>query len=142
MNIEAFNIPGVFTEKILNKTTVSMGNKMTTQASSFANKLNHLLKPESLESSSPYIQKSLLRLKSLDDKYNHMIRIGHDHEHNYCSLCGSMIESDGSCPLCIVPTILCGNSVAENQAIQNQAISQVNSLPCKMGGLTLRSSKK
>lgn len=36
-------------------------------------------------------------------------------EDKYCSLCGSMIEEDGSCPLCGVPVFISGNGQSRNQ---------------------------
>lgn len=42
-------------------------------------------------------------------------------EDKYCFLCGSMIEEDGSCPLCGVPVFISGNGRS-----RNQNISQVN----------------
>lgn len=38
-------------------------------------------------------------------------------EDKYCSLCGSMIKEDGSCPLCGVPTFISGNGRSGNQKI-------------------------
>ncbi len=37
-------------------------------------------------------------------------------EDKYCSLCGSMIKEDGSCPLCSVPTFISGNGRSGNQS--------------------------
>lgn len=38
-------------------------------------------------------------------------------EDKYCSLCGSMIKEDGSCPMCGAPTFISGNGRAGNQKI-------------------------
>lgn len=46
-------------------------------------------------------------------------------EDKYCSLCGSMIKEDGSCPLCGVPTFISGNGRSGNQKIAQAASSQV-----------------
>ena len=43
-------------------------------------------------------------------------------ENKYCSLCGSRIRADGSCPICIIPTFISGNKQS-----YNQNVSQVNS---------------
>lgn len=43
-------------------------------------------------------------------------------EDRYCSLCGSRIKEDGSCPICIVPTFISGKKQSHNQNI-----SQINS---------------
>ena len=48
-------------------------------------------------------------------------------EDKYCSLCGSMIKEDGSCPMCGVPTFISGNGRSGNQkiaqAVSSQAVS-------------------
>ena len=31
-------------------------------------------------------------------------------ENKYCSLCGSRVKADGSCPICIIPTFISGNA--------------------------------
>ncbi len=36
-------------------------------------------------------------------------------EDKFCSLCGSMIKEDGSCPLCGTPTFISGNGRSGNQ---------------------------
>ena len=43
-------------------------------------------------------------------------------EDEFCSLCGSRLKPDGSCPICIVPTFISGN---KRSFIQN--VSQANS---------------
>ena len=45
-------------------------------------------------------------------------------EDKYCSLCGSMIKEDGSCPMCGVPTFISGNGRSGNQRIAQAASSQ------------------
>ncbi|MCI8284869.1 MAG: hypothetical protein HFE90_06335 [Firmicutes bacterium] len=35
----------------------------------------------------------------------------------YCSLCGSAINEDGSCPICIVPVFISGNGNISNQNV-------------------------
>ena len=42
-----------------------------------------------------------------------------------CSLCGSMIKEDGSCPLCGVPTFISGNGRSGNQKISQAASSHM-----------------
>lgn len=44
-------------------------------------------------------------------------------EDKYCSLCGSMIKEDGSCPLCGVPTFISGNGRTGNQNVSQAASS-------------------
>lgn len=57
--------------------------------------------------------KSLQRLHCLKDEVNQLSEL----EDKYCSLCGSMIDADGSCPICIVPTFISGNKQARNQDV-------------------------
>lgn len=42
-------------------------------------------------------------------------------EDKYCSLCGSMIKADGSCPLCGVPIFISGNGQSCNQNVSQIA---------------------
>lgn len=79
------------------------------------------------------------------------VRIVDNRPDKYCSLCGSEIEADGSCPMCIAPIFISGNTRAHNQAIesqhlqnhlQKQGISQTAvSAPAKVGSqITTRSA--
>ena len=45
-------------------------------------------------------------------------------EDKFCSLCGSMIKADGSCPLCGVPIFISGNGQSGNQKNAQAASSQ------------------
>lgn len=38
-------------------------------------------------------------------------------EDKYCSMCGSRIKEDGTCPICIVPVFISGNSGSHSQGI-------------------------
>ncbi len=62
------------------------------------------------------ISKAAARLETDSDKAVTKMRHMRDDigetselEDKYCSLCGSMIKEDGSCPLCGVPTFISGN---------------------------------
>lgn len=46
-------------------------------------------------------------------------------EDKFCSLCGSRIKEDGSCPLCGIPTFISGNGRSGNQKIAQAASSHV-----------------
>ncbi len=50
----------------------------------------------------------------------------------FCSLCGSMIKEDGSCPLCGVPTFISGNGRSGNQKIAQVASSHAVSRNLKV----------
>jgi len=103
----------------------------TTAGQSFVSVLNDLLKMKSLEATNPNGLKSSFgfgakSISSYDSMFDSgffgedAVRIVDNRTDKYCSLCGSEIESDGSCPLCIVPTFIRGNTRAQNQAIENQ----------------------
>lgn len=53
-------------------------------------------------------------------------------EDKYCSLCGSMIKEDGSCPLCGVPIFISGNGRSGNQKIAQAASSHAVSRNLKI----------
>ncbi len=53
-------------------------------------------------------------------------------EDKFCSLCGSMIKEDGSCPLCGVPTFISGNGRSGNQKIAQVASSHAVSRNLKV----------
>ena len=57
-------------------------------------------------------------------------------EDEFCSLCGSRLKPDGSCPICIVPTFISGN---KRSFIQN--VSQANSRNLTMPSRNLIQSK-
>lgn len=96
------------------------------KTSLFATVFNDCLKEKSLAITNPNVLKSSLELHLLEDKVNQTVEL----EDKYCSLCGSMIEDDGSCPLCIVPIFITGNS---NQTFHNQNVSQVNNSYVEFG---------
>lgn len=96
------------------------------KTSLFATVFNDSLKEKSSAITNPNDLKSSLELHLLEDKVNQTGEL----EDKYCSLCGSMIEDDGSCPLCIVPIFITGNS---NQTSQNQNVSQVNNSYVEFG---------
>ncbi|WP_134027077.1 hypothetical protein [Lysinibacillus sp. YR326] len=105
----------IFTNSKMNNVVVTVPIK----TSLFATVFNDFLKEKSLAITNPNDLKSSSELHLLKDKVNQTVEL----ENKYCSLCGSMIEDDGSCPLCIVPIFITGNS---NQTFQNQNVSQVN----------------
>lgn len=86
------------------------------------------------------ISKAVARLETegvdSDKAVTRMRQVGEDIgetselEDKYCSLCGSMIKEDGSCPLCGVPVFISGNGQSGNQKIAQAASSQaVSSRP-------------
>ncbi|AVK85636.1 hypothetical protein C3943_19940 [Lysinibacillus sp. B2A1] len=118
-NLSTFN---TITNRKINNVVVTVPIK----TSLFATVFNDFLKEKSLAITNPSDLISSLELDLLEDKVNQTVEL----EDKYCSLCGSMIENDGSCPLCIVPIFITGNS---NQSFQNQNVSQVNNSHVEFG---------
>lgn len=114
ININNFSTFNIFTNSKKSNDVVTVPIK----TSLFATVFNDSLKEKSLAITNPNDLKSSLELHLLEDKVQTV-----ELEDKYCSLCGSMIEDDGSCPLCIVPIFITGNS---NQTFQNQNVSQLN----------------
>ena len=50
-------------------------------------------------------------------------------ENKYCSLCGSRIKADGTCPICIVPTFISGNKQSHNQNVSQANSNKLVMLP-------------
>jgi len=121
ININNFSTFNIFTNSKMNNDVVTVPIK----TSLFATVFNDSLKEKSLAITNPNDLKSSLELHLLEDKVQTV-----ELEDKYCSLCGSMIEDDGSCPLCIVPIFITGNS---NQTFQNQNVSQVNNSYVEFG---------
>jgi len=121
ININNFSTFNIFTNSKMSNDVVTVPIK----TSLFATVFNDSLKEKSLAITNPNDLKSSLELYLLEDKVQTV-----ELEDKYCSLCGSMIEDDGSCPLCIVPIFITGNS---NQTFQNQNVSQVNNSYVEFG---------
>ncbi|KOY80645.1 hypothetical protein I6G82_09465 [Lysinibacillus macroides] len=122
MNINNLNTLNTFTNNKMNNVVVTVPIK----TSLFATVFNDFLKEKSLIITNSNDLNSSLKLHLSEDKVNATVEL----EDKYCSLCGSMIEDDGSCPLCIVPMFITGNS---NQTFQNQHASQANNHYAEFG---------
>ena len=73
-----------------------------------------------LETEEPDSGKSITKMRPMGDNVGKTSEL----EDKYCSLCGSMIKEDGSCPMCGVPTFISSNGRAGNQRIAQAASSQ------------------
>lgn len=155
MNIKGLSIPYALTDMKPNNVQADL-----TPKASFSAMLNQLLDAHLTVGPNQYSQNSSSGVAvgpytSYDEMFDSgffgedAVRIPDNREIKYCSLCGSEIETDGSCPICIVPLKLCGNTRAQNQAIENQhlqnhiqqqAATQASS-PVKTGGQTASRSK-
>lgn len=122
MHIYGSGLPPAFLNIKLNPTPVNMKSK-----ASFSALLNQLIEVQStVYNQSSSLEPGVGPYTSYDELFDsgffgeNAVRIPDNREIKYCSLCGSEIESDGSCPICIVPLKLCGNTAAQNRAIENQ----------------------
>ena len=75
---------------------------------------------ERLETEEPDSDKAITKMRPMGDGVGETSEL----EDKYCSLCGSMIKEDGSCPMCGVPTFISGNGRAGNQRIAQATSSQ------------------
>ena len=73
-----------------------------------------------LEMEEPDSGKAITKMRPMGDGVGETSEL----EDKYCSLCGSMIKEDGSCPMCSVPTFISGNGSAGNQRIAQATSSQ------------------
>ena len=73
-----------------------------------------------LEMEEPDSGKAITKMRPMGDGVGETSEL----EDKYCSLCGSMIKEDGSCPMCGVPTFISGNESAGNQRIAQATSSQ------------------
>ena len=73
-----------------------------------------------LEMEEPDSGKAITKMRPMGDPVGETSEL----EDKYCSLCGSMIKEDGSCPMCGVPTFISGNGRAGNQRIAQAASFQ------------------
>lgn len=105
MNIEGLNIVNNFAsykaKKIVaNPSFVSILNNTIKEN---AMTINNFSKEDSLLKSSHSLEDDVVETSELEDKY--------------CSLCGSRIKEDGSCPICITPTFISGNRQSYGQNV-------------------------
>lgn len=104
MNTEPLQISNTFLNSITKNTTIS--NTETTQP--FISILQNIVKKDQISSTA---SKSRLKSDSSSDKAEDVPEL----EDKYCSLCGSRIKEDGTCPICITPIFISGNSHAQAQ---------------------------
>jgi len=102
--------------EIFNVSNISVNNQMenifinTAEKSSFANVFNSI-REILLTAEDTSELKSFLKSRNLKENIEHLSEL----EDKYCSLCGSMIEEDGSCPLCGVPVFISGKGQSRNR---------------------------
>lgn len=81
---------------------------------SFASIFRNSMKETSLIADSPIGTDVQLASDSTMDKIG---QLALEAEDKYCSMCGSRIKEDGTCPVCIVPVFISGNSGSHSQGI-------------------------
>ena len=88
----------------------------------------------SLETKEADSDKAITKMRPMGENVDETSEL----EDKYCSLCGSMIKEDGSCPMCGVPTFLSGNGRAGNQKIaqmdSSHAVSGSTKIRIRQGG--------
>ena len=100
----------------------SNANKET---QSFENVLNNSISDNTMMVSYLSKKNPSQNLRHLDDGMNQLSEL----EDKYCSLCGSRIKEDGSCPICIVPTFISGNKQSHNQNVSQANSNKLTMLP-------------
>ncbi len=113
MDINGIGAAGYFAMYGMRGTVASMVEKCFTDEISKA--------VERLEKEELYSGKSITKTCRAENDVGKTSEL----EDKYCSLCGSMIKEDGSCPLCGVPTFISGNGRSGNQKIAQAASSHI-----------------
>jgi hypothetical protein len=110
MNIDGLNMVNTFAgyeaKKIVAnpaKTVNSFVSILNNTTKENAMTINSFSKEDSLLKSSHSLEDDVVESSELEDKY--------------CSLCGSRIKEDGSCPICITPTFISGNRQSRGQNV-------------------------
>lgn len=110
MNIEGLNTVNTFVgyeaKKIVAnpaKTVTPFVSILNNTIKENAKTINNFSKEDSTLKSSHSLEDGVGEASELEDKY--------------CSLCGSRIKEDGSCPICITPTFISGNRQSYGQNV-------------------------
>lgn len=110
MNIEGLNrvnaLSGYEAKKIVAnsaKTVAPFVSILNSTIEENAKTISNFSKEESSLKSSHSLEDDVVEASELEDKY--------------CSLCGSRIKEDGSCPICIIPTFISGNRQSHGQNV-------------------------
>ncbi len=109
MNINGIGAAGYLVIYGMRGTEGSMREK------SFANEISKVA--ARLEVEEADFSKAIRKMRPMGENVGETSEL----EDKYCSLCGSMIKEDGSCPMCGVPTFISGNGRSGNQKIAQAA---------------------
>ncbi len=97
---------------------ISKSNQPVLSASkpgrSFASVFYNSMKKNSMPTGSPVDMDAQLSSEAATSKIGQLTAEAED---KFCSMCGSRIKEDGTCPICIVPVFISGNSRSFNQQI-------------------------
>ncbi|MDE5697122.1 MAG: hypothetical protein K2I96_06930 [Lachnospiraceae bacterium] len=91
------------------------GTEGSMREKSFANEISKVA--ARLEVEEADFSKAIRKMRPMGENVGETSEL----EDKYCSLCGSMIKEDGSCPMCGVPTFISGNGRSGNQKIAQAA---------------------
>ena len=107
---ERIDISNILTASKLNPPVLSASKSRFSFAAIFRNSM----KETSLIADRPIGTDVQLASDSTMDKIG---QLASEAEDKYCSMCGSRIKEDGTCPICIVPVFISGNSGSHSQGI-------------------------
>ena len=107
---ESIHISDIFAASKINQPVLSASKT----AGSFAAGFRNSMKERSLEGGNPIGADAPLGSDAAADKIG---QLASEAEDKYCSMCGSRIKEDGTCPICIVPVFISGNSGSCGQGI-------------------------
>lgn len=107
---ERIDISNIFTASKLNPPVLSASKTRDSFAAIFRNSM----KENTSATDSPIGTDTQLVSDSTTDKIG---QLASEAEDKYCSMCGSRIKEDGTCPICIVPVFIPGNSGSHSQGI-------------------------
>lgn len=107
---KCIDISNIFTASKLNLPALSASKTEGSFAAIFRNSM----KENTSATGSPIGKDSQLVSDSTTDRIG---QLASETENKYCSLCGSRIKEDGTCPICIVPVFISGNSGSHSKGI-------------------------
>lgn len=112
------------TNSILLNSVIEQSNA-NKETQSFAHVLNNSINDNTVMASYLSKKNTSQNLHYPEDGVNQIS----EPEDKYCSLCGSRIKEDRSCPICIVPTFIPGNKQSHNQNVSQTSGNKLSMLP-------------
>ena len=110
MILEKIDLSNIFAISKSNQSVLSAPKPGRSFASVFYNSM----KKNSMPTGRPVDMDAQLSSEAATSKIGQLTAEAED---IFCSMCGSRIKEDGTCPICIVPVFISGNSSSFNQQI-------------------------